>query len=157
MMGVTIEVVGLEMAAPLAVLHTACFDPLPETPWSETAMRTILRMPGASGIVAIPDNGVPTGFLIGREMADEAEILTLCVAPESRRAGVAQKLLNHFLARVSATRRGVLEVAVDNTPAIGLYDGFQFHQVGRRPNYYGHGADRTDAIIMARDSTNIVP
>jgi ribosomal-protein-alanine N-acetyltransferase len=157
MTGVRIEGVGLEMSAHLAVLHKVCFDPLPEMPWSETALRTILRMPGTRGIAAIPDNGEPAGFLIGRETADEAEILTICVALEYRRAGLAQKLLTHYLGQETTARRVVLEVATDNTAAIALYTGLQFQQVGRRPNYYGHGAARTDALIMARESTDILP
>lgn len=152
-----IEALSPEMAEPLAALHTACFSPLPETPWSETALRNILYLPGVRGIVAILEDRKPAGFLIGREIADEAEILTICVGLESRRLGLARKLLNHYLAQSEAARRVVLEVAVDNVAAIGLYTGLQFQQIGRRPNYYGCGATRTDALIMARESIDIVP
>lgn len=152
-----IEALSPEMAAPLAVLHTACFAPLPETPWSETALRSILHLPDVRGIIAILEDSQPAGFLVGREMVDEAEILTICVGLEWRRLGLARKLLNHYLAQSAGARRVVLEVAVDNVAAIGLYTGLQFQQIGRRPNYYGRGATRTDALILARESIDIVP
>jgi len=45
----------------------------------------------------------------------------------------------------------VLEVAIDNEPAIALYMEFGFQPVGRRPGYYaGAGGGRVDALILAR-------
>ena len=117
----------------------------------------ILHLPDVRGIIAILEDSQPAGFLVGREMVDEAEILTICVGLEWRRLGLARKLLNHYLAQSAGARRVVLEVAVDNVAAIGLYTGLQFQQIGRRPNYYGCGATRTDALIMARKSIDIVP
>lgn len=144
---------GVELAGVMSQLHTLCFDPMPETPWSETAMRTILRLPGARGYVACDADGAPVGLLIGRETADEAEILTVCVAPAVRRNGVARKLFGVFLGDISPDARLVLEVAVENKEAIKLYKSIGFQEVGRRPDYYGGGKVRVDALVLAREST----
>lgn len=140
---------GLEMAAVLSQLHITCFDPLPETPWSETAMRTILRMPGTRGYVVGDAQGAPRGLLIGRETAEDAEILTVCVSPNDRRKGLARELFEAFLADLAPDTRLVLEVAVDNAGAIRLYESLGFQEIGRRPAYYGGGGTRVDALVLA--------
>lgn len=149
-----IKVVGVEMADMLSQLHVICFDPLPETPWSATSMRTILRMPGIHSY-ALWDGGVaPVGLLIGRETADEAEILTVCVSPSARRKGFARDLFTAFIEDIPSKTRLVLEVAVDNRNAIELYKSLGFQEVGRRPNYYGGGRIRVDALILARENAS---
>lgn len=147
---VLIRPAGAEMAAVLSQLHMTCFAPLPETPWSETAMRTILRMPGTRGYVIGDAQEVPRGLLIGRETAGDAEILTVCVAPDSRRRGMARDLFAAFLADIAPDSRLVLEVAVDNAGAIRLYESLGFKPIGRRPAYYGGGETRVDAVVLAR-------
>ena len=137
-------------AVPLAHLHQACFNPLPETPWSATALRTILRVPGTYGFVACTSDSSPTGLLIGRETAGDAEILTLCVAPAARRTGLARALFGAFEDRLPQPARIVLEVAVVNAAALALYDSLGFRQVGHRPDYYGVGGAKVDALILAR-------
>ena len=140
---------GEEMAAVLSQLHIVCFDPVPETPWSETAMRTILRMPGTRGYVISEAREAPRGLLIGRETAEDAEILTVCVSPNDRRKGLARELFEAFLADLAPDTRLVLEVAVDNAGAIQLYQSLGFQEIGRRPAYYGGGGARVDALVLA--------
>ena len=142
--------VGEEMAAVLSQLHITCFDPLPETPWPKTAMRTILRMPVTRGYVICEAREAPRGLLIGRETAEDAEILTVCVAPDVRRHGLARDLFAAFLADIAPDARLVLEVAVDNDGAIRLYESLGFQEIGRRPAYYGGGGTRVDALVLAR-------
>ncbi len=93
-------------------------------------------------------------FLLGRAVAGEAEILTLAVAPESRRLGLGRKLVARFLyqARLRLADRAFLEVAADNAAALALYDSAGFRAEGRRAGYYAtpDGA-RIDAVVMTRD------
>lgn len=152
MSDVEIGEVGPDAAAALARLHALCFAPLPETPWSESAFRTILRMPGTLALVARVSDGDAPGLLVGRVTADEAELLTLCVAPDSRRAGLARRLLKAFLDRVGTQTRVALEVAVENEPAIALYRALAFEQVGRRPGYYAAQGRKVDALVFVREA-----
>lgn len=88
------------------------------------------------------------GFIVYRVVADEAEIITIGVAPDARRGGVAAAML--AIAEQDAKKRGAtkmfLEVATDNAAARALYRSAGYAEVGVRPKYY----DGVDAILMAR-------
>ncbi len=124
----------------LAAIHAAAF-PLGER-WGADALSLQLGLPGAFGLV--DEVG---GFVLARVAADEAEILTLAVAPPARRQGRARRLLG--AAVTEAGRRGarsmVLEVSVRNEAARALYARAGFAEVGRRPRYYAGGVD---ALIL---------
>ena len=131
--------------AKLALLHAAAFTAPP--PWPASAFAGCLADPTAFLLVA-PDE---QAFLLGRVVADEAEILTLATHPTARRQGHARALLARFLAE--ARRRGAirahLEVAEDNTAARALYAGCGFGAAGRRPGYYrAPGGPAIAALIL---------
>ena len=131
-----------------AALHAACF----EAPWSEVEFARLLEQPGVAGLIWHADT--PDGFILVRAAADEAEILTLAVAANRRRRGIAARLLNEAcrMLRAGGTRRLLLEVAADNAAARALYEGCGFAVTGRRAGYYDRGAARrVDAIIMELD------
>src|SRR5579862_4477818 len=91
------------------------------------------------------------GFLIGRGVADEFEILNLAVAKSHRRRGVATQLLETMTARQQRTgaRRAYLEVQASNEPAIALYIHHGFRQNGRRVRYYQNPVE--DALVFSWD------
>lgn len=132
-------------AEALAVLHAACFT-VPR-PWGAAEFAQLL---------ARADTFVlhePAGILLGRALADEAELLTLAVAPDLRRSGTGARLVRRFLAEAAA--RGAdtafLEVAEDNAAARALYDKAGFAAAGRRRGYYAHPDGRkVDALVMTR-------
>ena len=106
----------------LAALHATCFAEA----WSAASFEDFLATPGAAAMVASVD-GEPVGFIVYRLGADEAEIATLGVRPESRLAGAGRALVEAALAAMAAAgaRSCFLEVAADNTRAdeLGLeYD-----------------------------------
>lgn len=126
----------------LARLHAACF--LRPRPWTTAEFAGLLESPAAFLLSR------PHGFLVGRVVADEAEVLTLAVDPATRRQGIARTLLAEFAAtsRAKGAARSFLEVAADNTPAQALYHGAGWREAGRRRRYY---ADDLDAIVMVLD------
>lgn len=93
------------------------------------------------------------GFVLSRRAGDEAEILTVAVAPALRGRGFGARLLAaHVPDLVRAGVRALfLEVEAGNSAAIGLYAGHDFHPVGRRKGYYRTDAGTADAIVMRRD------
>lgn len=139
---------GSDQAALLAALHEAAF---PAAPWSHAAMARLLAMPGAFALVATLDDE-PAGFVLARVAADEAEIVTLGVAPAHARRGIGRHLLAATAAE--AAQRGAarlfLEVAETNLAARRLYAAGGFREVGRRRRYYPDGAD---AVVLARALT----
>jgi len=82
--------------------------------------------------------GEVTGFFIGREAANEAEVLNLAVMPKFRRQGDGRALLSAALEEIRS--RGVqsvfLEVRESNLGAIAFYESFGFSKIGRRKIYY---------------------
>lgn len=129
----------------MAALHARCFT-VPR-PWDARAFAELLASPLAICL------GQVEGFLIGRVVADEAEVLTLAVDPAARRQGVGAGLVRAFLAQ-GAERgavRAFLEVAETNSAARALYAGQGFAEVGRRRNYYAAGpGGAVDALVLAR-------
>jgi ribosomal-protein-alanine N-acetyltransferase len=114
--------------------------------WTEESYRESLELPGIAAFVSEGDGGV-TGFLIGRHVADEAEILNLAVAPLARRRGEAGRLLKAAMHEFQA--RGVsrvfLEVRESNVTGITFYERRGFFKTGRRAGYY---RDPEEAAIV---------
>jgi ribosomal-protein-alanine N-acetyltransferase len=137
--------VGVAHAAVLAAIHAASF-PADEC-WTVEAMAQQLMQPGVFGF-ADSDGGM----VLGRVAADEAEILTLAVAPSGRRQGRGRALLEAAFAEMAARAAAqvFLEVSTANAAARALYAAAGFVEVGRRRRYYRDGAD---ALVMRRDLT----
>jgi len=82
---------------------------------------------------------------------DEVHLLSIAVAPDRRRRGLAVRLMEHLLefARRHSGRYVTLEVRRSNEAAIELYRAFGFEAVGYRPRYYAE--DKEDAVLMTLD------
>jgi len=92
-------------------------------------------------------------FAAGRVILDEAELLTIAVAPAKRRKGLAEHALGQLETAMHArgAARCFLEVAADNTGAIALYSKSGYTESGRRRDYYGaKNVSKTDALIMVK-------
>ncbi|MDP0928356.1 GNAT family N-acetyltransferase [Paracoccus onubensis] len=123
----------------LSALHARCFT-IPR-PWSADEFAALLETRGCFLLTR------PNGFLLGRAIADEAELLTLAVDPATRRKGIGRGLVREFVLAAQAKDAGhlFLEVASDNLPAQALYAALGWQQAGRRPDYYAPGLD---ALIL---------
>ena len=123
----------------LTELHKKCF---PHKPWSANDFNDLQK----SGCEIIASQN---GFVVYRATLDEAEIITIGVAPEARRTGIAAAMLG--IIEGDLKKRGVkhifLEVAEDNAPARALYASNGYVEVGIRPKYY----DGVDAITMRKE------
>jgi tRNA threonylcarbamoyl adenosine modification protein YeaZ/ribosomal-protein-alanine acetyltransferase len=130
----------------LAKLHAASF----EMAWNEKDLSEVLASPGCVALLARSDDG-PVGFLIYRAVADEAEIITVCVDPayQRRGAGLQIVLVTQQLLKSLKINNLFLEVAADNKEAISLYARAGFVEAGKRKAYYTRKNGETkDAIIM---------
>lgn len=137
-----------ERAGEVAALHAKLF---PSDSWSEASVRTLLEHPASTSLIAV--SGSPKtikGFVIAQLTADEAEILSIGVAPDWQRAGLGTMLIEGL---VRASKRGeakkiFLEVAEDNIAATALYAKFGFKEFGRRKGYYQRSAGMADALQL---------
>ncbi len=144
-MTLTMEPAGLAAAEVFAAVHARAVD----DPWAREAFAETLGMAGVTGLLALSDAGDPTGFIVLRQVLDEAEVILIAVDHGARRQGIARHLLRHALGLLNGATRVFLEVAEDNSAAIALYRGVGFSDVGRRRGYYARpdGA-ATDAIVL---------
>ena len=115
--------------------------------WTQASYRDWMNSPGAVALVNEGDGRV-TGFIIGRQVADEAEVLNLAVAPLARRKGQGGALLKAALEefRAGGVRRVYLEVRESNVAARAFYAKHRFLQTGKRLNYYRKPEEA--AIVM---------
>jgi ribosomal-protein-alanine N-acetyltransferase len=131
----------------MAAIHALCFET--PRPWNAAEFEGFLSDPNC-----LIHHRVDSGFLIGRLIADEAEVLTLAVHPNTRRQGIARELMEVYVKdlRSKHAEQIFLEVVASNEAAIALYSGIGFAKAGRRPKYYRTPTgDLQDALILRAD------
>ena len=129
----------------MARLHAASFTT--PRPWSQGEITDLLTSPHVFILAE------PAGFLIGRAVAGQAELLTVAVDPAARRQGIGAKLIAAFLAesRARNAESAFLEVAEDNTAARAFYAAAGFQSAGVRRGYYRTPQGRSvDALVLQR-------
>ncbi|MET0969782.1 MAG: ribosomal protein S18-alanine N-acetyltransferase [Tardiphaga sp.] len=144
-----VEPATLRDVAALAGLHAASFH----RGWGEAEFDQMLR-DGNTLVHRLRLHGRVIGFAVSRIAADEAEVLSVAVAPKCRGRGLSRDLFLTQLGHLAG--RGVktvfLEVEENNAPARRLYERSGFVMVGRRERYYkeANGVEM-NALVMRRD------
>jgi ribosomal-protein-alanine N-acetyltransferase len=115
-------------------------------PWSRSDFADCLRL--GWPIFVAEHGGSLAGYIVGRAVVDQGEILNLGVMLAARRRGIGTALVRRMLEDFQ--RRGVvsvfLEVRESNLPAQQLYESFGFTAVGRRARYYQRPME--DAVVL---------
>ncbi|WP_184449307.1 MULTISPECIES: N-acetyltransferase [unclassified Rhizobium] len=125
--------------------------------WGDGEFYSLLSQDNVFGFVARQTNAflkkpLP-GFVLARQVAGEAEILSVAVQTKVARAGLGWRLMQAAMREAHA--RGAesifLEVDDGNAAALGLYRKLGFEKVGERRGYYkdANGAVST-ALVMKR-------
>jgi ribosomal-protein-alanine N-acetyltransferase len=136
-------------AAAIAALHAASF----RRGWSEQEVEGLLTDRHVIAHRAMMGASM-AAFIMSRLVEDEAEILSVAVAPARQGRGLARNLLNLHLRRLAGlgARAVFLEVDEHNSAAIRLYDRAGFREISRRPNYFpGAGGKAAVALVLRRD------
>ncbi len=130
----------------LVRLERECFS----CPWNEKQFNLALEQK-VFNVFGLKHEERLLAYLSFYHTGDEMEILNLAVEPQWRRRGVARRLLGLVLqiGRKMGIRYALLEVRRSNAPALGLYAGFGFVQVGLRKRYYPDNGE--DALVMRLD------
>jgi len=118
-------------------------------PWSVNLFEQAVK--STKYCAVIEEQNEILGYGILSYVVGEAELLNLCIAPAYQGKGLARKLLENLIdhATLQDNHEMYLEVRVTNAPAIALYEGIGFNEIGRRKNYYSTKNGKEDAILMA--------
>ena len=113
-------------------IEDECFS----NPWSFESLNAELSKVGACFYVAEEDEAM--GYIGFNMVLDEGYIANLAVKKIYRRQGVAEKLLSRVIETAKDNNLSFvsLEVRESNTPAIKLYEKFQFTKQGVRKDFY---------------------
>ncbi|MBB4567508.1 GNAT family N-acetyltransferase [Rhizobium leucaenae] len=149
------EIVPMQLqdCAEVAALHGERFSRV----WEESEFQNLLSQNTTFGFVARQTNAILKkplpGFVLARQAAGEAEILTVAVNAKLGRAGLGWRLMQAAL-REARNRGGetmFLEVDGGNQPAVGLYRKLGFETVGERKAYYvAENGAKSSALVMRR-------
>lgn len=125
-------------------LDVVCF----ERPFrfSRSAMRRFAEAKKARVVVAEIDDALAGFCIVHIEQAEHgsaAYIVTLDVAPEHRRKGIARALLlqSEMLSADAGCSMMALHVFTGNTEAVRFYEGAGFVRSHRVSGFYGDGID----------------
>lgn len=143
----------------------------PEDPWTEGMICEELASPHSDYLLAVaPDEetraedddpsqvrglaragGLVFGYGGIKTLGDSADIMTIGILPQARRAGLGRMLVKALLEE--AVRRGArtvfLEVRESNQGARALYTSEGFREVGRIRRYFHNPLE--DAITMLKE------
>ncbi len=137
-------------AALLVALERDAFG---EQSWGAAGVYGGFDAPGVNILLCArpgaPPGASPAGFAIWRAAADEAELLSIGVAPDERRRGAGGALLDAVIAAAARAGAGAVYLDVDpaNAAALALYARAGFAETARRKAYYRSGAD---AVLMIK-------
>ena len=148
---IEITEVGAAHADVLTAIHAQSFVKA----WPAAELSGIIAMPGTQAMLACKASGdkSPCGFIIFRQAAQEAEIITIAIAPAARRRQIGTSLLDAAMTRLRAhgCTEFHLEVDESSDSAMAFYQALGFVVSGHRKNYYKQpDGTRADAILMHR-------
>lgn len=131
--------------------------------WSEHAIREELDAPARTYLLAVDmdaadnddSNNIDADNIIAYAGywydGDDAEVMNIDVTTTRQNQGVGRTLFNHMIAnaREQGAKRMLLEVSVENAPALALYQKLGFTRMGLRKRYYQ--PEGIDAYTMSLD------
>lgn len=121
------------------------------TPWSKRAFVSEVTDNSYAYYYVARKDGIIVGYVGMWVILEEAHITNIAVAPDYRRLGIGQAMLEAMFskAREKGATRMTLEVRVSNLGAQALYRKLGFADRGIRKGYYTDSNE--DAIIMWKD------
>ena len=124
--------IGVDRDALLALNH--CANP---HPWRDAHVDDALEN-RRNWVVRNTQTDCLVAWLTASKVCDQTELELVLTHPDSRRCGLAERLMMQWLnwARTQSCQEALLEVRASNQQAIALYEKLGFRQVGLRKHYY---------------------
>lgn len=122
--------------------------------WNANMVREELDAPARTYLLDVfgeTEQTVVRGYAGFWYDGEDAELMTIGVGKAYQRQGIAAALLQALVdeAKRQGASRMLLEVRVDNDPALALYQRFGFERIGLRKRYYQ--PEGIDAYTMSLD------
>ena len=122
--------------------------------WNANMVREELDAPARTYLLDVlgeAEQAVVRGYAGFWSDGEDAELMTIGVGKAYQRQGIAAALLQVLVdeAKRQGASRMLLEVRVDNDPALALYQRFGFERMGLRKRYYQ--PEGIDAYTMSLD------
>ena len=136
----------------ISQLDELCFSE--EFRFDRESMREFAEQRGAITLIAQDAANELAGFVITHvertATGRRAYVVTLDVAPESRRSGIAGRLMQETedRAALAGATRVELDVFVGNQGAIRFYEGRGYRRFGMKAGFYG---GRLDAWVYRKE------
>jgi len=140
------------------VIRKMTYDDLPQVmevekqcfsdPWGEESFYQEIELNGS--FVAVNADNRVIAYFCGIKVLDEYMLTNIAVAPDYRRMGLGEELVDYMLKDISesGSRLCFLEVRKSNSAAINLYLKKGFLPFGERKNYYQNPVE--NAVMMKR-------
>ena len=135
----------------LAVFASLDKELFPYSPWSASQYKEEFSSPTRHFVVAVDEAQNIIGYAgVFAPGGAEADVLTVGVIPSQRGKGIARQLMALITdwAKQQGSIAMMLEVKVDNSEAIGLYESLGYSKLNVRKDYFGAGLD---ALVMRLD------
>jgi ribosomal-protein-alanine N-acetyltransferase len=135
----------------LAVFASLDKELFPYSPWSASQYKEEFSSPTRYFVVAVDEAQNIIGYAgVFAPGGAEADVLTVGVIPSQRGKGIARQLMALITdwAKQQGSIAMMLEVKVDNSNAIGLYESLGYSKLNVRKDYFGAGLD---ALVMRLD------
>ena len=132
----------------LAVFVSLDKELFPYSPWSASQYKEEFSSPTRHFVVAVDEAQNIIGYAgVFAPGGAEADVLTVGVIPSQRGKGIARQLMALITdwAKQQGSIAMMLEVKVDNSEAIGLYESLGYSTLNTRKDYFGAGLD---ALVM---------
>ena len=116
----------------------------PYSPWTAGQYKEEFSSPTRHFVVALDEQHSIIGYAgVFAPGATAADILTVGVVPEHRGKGIATALMALISdwALSQGSTAMMLEVKIDNSEAIGLYQSLGYSKLNVRKDYFGAGLD----------------
>lgn len=136
-----------ENISDIALIEKSCFS----IPWTEQSIEESVLNENTFFNIAYVDEE-PAGYMSMQVVLGEGDIMRVAVLPQYRRHGIGKALLEDCFSS-NTLDRVFLDVRENNTPAIRLYESFDFRSIDIRKKYYANPTE--NALIMMKEFNSV--
>ena len=125
-------------------------------PWTDKIFTDCIRV-GYYCWLALQQQNI-VGHAVISVTSGESHMLNLSIAREHQRKGYGRQFIEFLIdeARERNAQTMLLEVRPSNTAAINCYNSAGFNEIGCRKDYYPASEGREDALLFARQISQLV-